>query len=494
MVKRVRGMSFNMNKKIYYMLVILFIVPIVIVGFYNHPSFDDFAYSIDTYHTVLNGGNLVDVLISAFNTSIDFMYSWQGLYTSAFILALQPAIFGEQFYGLTTIILLASVFIGIYALMSSVNKYILKNSGNKNLLLSLLILFFLVETVPTPNQGFYWFNGAMNYMFFWAILLFLVSRMIKYFYTEKRDIFNLLFMIFLAFTMSGGNHVTAFAALFLELVMVIISFVCKKKRLFILPFIFGLVGFGINIMAPGTRVRAEAVPFNGDVIDTLVTTFKKSFGFISSWMTVSLVLFIILFVYIIFNEVKDIKIKYNKKWLLIPFVSYLLLAGMLCVPYYALGGYGAGRINNVIYYTFVITLLVNVTLFLKYLMDKKILNFNKVNFFTSKVMHVVSIFIIIFIGVIGSNLYYYSTSYEATLELVTGQAQRYSKENYDRVNKYTDKNIDKVIVSPFKNKPYLIVGTDVCVITDSEKCDTGSMVEYYDKKVIGIKEKDVEES
>ena len=479
-------MKFYMNKKFYYILIILFIIPIVLVGFYNHPSYDDFAYSIDTYHTVLNGGNLVDILISAFNTSIDFMYSWQGLYSSAFILALQPAIFGEQFYGLTTIILLFSVFIGIYALISTINKYILKNDGNKNLILSLLLLFFLVETVPTPNQGFYWFNGSMNYMFFWAVLLFLVSQMIRYFFIEKMDILNLLFMIFLAFIISGGNHVTAFAALFLELIVVIIVFVCRKKRLLLLPFIFGVAGFGINILAPGTRVRAAAVPFNGDILDTLFTTFKKSFGFVSSWMTVSLFLFIILFVYIIFDEVKNIKIKYNKKLLLIPFVSYLLLAGMLCVPYYALGGYGAGRINNVIYFTFVILTLVNVILFVKYLSDTKVLNLKKMKVFMPKYMYYVGIFIIVFIGIIGSSLYYYSTSYEAVNELVTGEAQEYSKENYARVEKYTDKSIKEVIVSPFEHKPYLIVGADVCEITDTQKCENNVINKYYDKKVIGF--------
>ena len=159
---------------------------------------------------------------------------------------------------------------------------------------------------------------------------------------------------------------------------------------------------------------------------------------------------------------------------------------MLCVPYYALGGYGAGRINNVIYFTFVILTLVNVILFVKYLSDTKVLNLKKMKVFMPKYMYYVGIFIIVFIGIIGSSLYYYSTSYEAVNELVTGEAQEYSKENYARVEKYTDKSIKEVIVSPFEHKPYLIVGADVCEITDTQKCENNAINKYYDKKVIGF--------
>ena len=90
---------------IYIILMIIISIPVFVMSFYAFPDFDDFAYSIDTYHSVLNGGNIIDIIIAAFNTSMEYMQKWQGLYTSAFLLALQPGIFGENFYFLTTFVI-----------------------------------------------------------------------------------------------------------------------------------------------------------------------------------------------------------------------------------------------------------------------------------------------------------------------------------------------------------------------------------------------------
>ena len=85
-------------------LVSLFILPILIEAFYNHPTADDYWYSNLTHDVLVNGGGFLELIKAAIDTSVEYMNSWQGLYSSAFVLALQPGIFTEteNLYFITT--------------------------------------------------------------------------------------------------------------------------------------------------------------------------------------------------------------------------------------------------------------------------------------------------------------------------------------------------------------------------------------------------------
>lgn len=469
---------------IYIILMFLITIPVFVIAFYAFPNFDDYAYSIDTYHVVLNGGNMFDLMVAAFNTSMEFMQTWQGLYTSAFLLALQPGIFGEQFYFITVIVIVASLFIGIYLLIKSVNKYIFKNRNN-HIFLTILVLFFLIQTMPDPYEAFYWYNGAVNYLFFLGLLFVVWAEYISLYNNQKENVFRLILLSVLMFLLSGGNHITAFAGLFVGFIVVIVSFIKKKKRLLIIPFIIGLIGFVYNITSPGTAIRAGALGMDADFVGTIIETFRKSFGFLSDFTSFSLILFIILMLCCLYPSIREWKIVISKKMLVIPLLSYILLCGMYSIVYFATGSFGAGRVYNTIYVIYVILLLINMVLLLKYLLNKKIINLGKIN---SKLKFVFPIIVIVFVGFFGNNVYYNSTTYEAIRELTSGEAKTFKVEQQSRFDKYTNKKIDEVIVKPLTAKPYLLFGTEACIITEDNNCSNNAVNDYFDKKVIGMKE------
>lgn len=474
----------NIDTKYYLVLcMILFLIPVIVLGFYNHPYFDDYSYSIDTYKVIQSGGGLISLIKSAFLTSYQFMYEWQGLYSSAVLLALQPGIFGDNYYFITTIFMIVVLWIGIFCLFYNLNKYIIKSKTNKYVaFLSLLTLFFLVETVPNARECLYWYNGAINYLFFWSLLLIIVGLILKYVYLTKNNIFFVMALSFLCFVLSGGNHVTAFGGLMLEFLAIIIFFKKKNGKMLIFPFLSGIIGFLININSPGTKVRAETVNLHGDVLKTIYDVFLKSFELYSNWLSIPLILFLIIFVGTIFSVIKNKKIKYRKKFLLIPFISYIVLSGMMCVVYYVFSNFGGGRVYDTLYFSFVIFLVINITILLKYLYDRRILLIDKIKF-TDRIY----IVFIVFIGVLGNNFYYFSTSYEATKELINGEAIKYDNQVNERLKILEDDKIDKVVVEPLKVKPYLLYGADFCEITDDNECNSSALNKYYDKKVIGVK-------
>ena len=89
------------EQKIFLWCVIIFamvtILPLFVISLYNHPSADDFAYAVETHMVWKSTRNIFLVIKEAVMTSISYWNRWQGLYTSAFLLSLEPGIFGEQY-------------------------------------------------------------------------------------------------------------------------------------------------------------------------------------------------------------------------------------------------------------------------------------------------------------------------------------------------------------------------------------------------------------
>ena len=93
----------------------LAVVPFLLISIYSRPCVDDFSYSVSLYHMVQSGsGNLFALLKEAARVDIHYYHSWQGLYTSAFVLALQPGIFGERYYFIGTVLLMVLMVFVMY--------------------------------------------------------------------------------------------------------------------------------------------------------------------------------------------------------------------------------------------------------------------------------------------------------------------------------------------------------------------------------------------
>lgn len=63
------------------------IVLLLLIGKYNAPSSDDWGYSIQTRAVWEDTHSVFNVVKEAVNTSKHFWNNWQGLYSSAFVLA-----------------------------------------------------------------------------------------------------------------------------------------------------------------------------------------------------------------------------------------------------------------------------------------------------------------------------------------------------------------------------------------------------------------------
>ena len=63
---------------------VLTVIPLLKLGIYDHPSADDFNYSIQTYRVWQETHSLGKVIGAAWSTSIRFWHTWQGLYAVSY--------------------------------------------------------------------------------------------------------------------------------------------------------------------------------------------------------------------------------------------------------------------------------------------------------------------------------------------------------------------------------------------------------------------------
>lgn len=485
----------NIIKICIYAVILVSLLPILKIANYNHPSADDYGYSDTIYKTVQNGGNFFDVIKEAFKATISGMQVWQGLYSSGFVLALQPAVFGENFYSLVTYIMILAIVLGIGVLFKRISKYIFKSNSRAWIISTILVSFFIIQTLPSPIEGLFWFNGAVNYTFFMMVLCYEVSLLIKYYNMEKKKIWPIIILIWtsiISFIMSGGNHVTAFLSMLVIFLAVVYAIYKKQYKIaiaYVVALLCGIFGFYINMTSPGTLIRSSAINNHGGVIETIIKSAYQGITYINNWTSLSLILILAALTPYIYKMVKDKEFYKKVKWQGI-FISILLSYGaicaMLCVPYYAMGSFGAGRLTDVVYITFSLLSVLNYTYFicilLKYVDMSNIINsISKINTAISCALFMVALVIVSIAG----NGTQPTTSNEALKELISGEAMLYDEQMDNRIKYYLDESITNVEIDPVTVHPKLLYFEDLSTDANDWKNVEASI--YYNKETIKVK-------
>lgn len=211
------------------MLVLL--IPVFVAALFNRPSADDYVYAAQTHAVVQQWG--VDwgkLLQSAAETDLYFYNNWQGLYVSAFLLALQPAIFGGQWYAVTTFLIVGLLFAGALGLSAAVFGRLWPNGKAPVFFAALTFTFAVVQGMPNQVEGLYWYNGAMNYIPFFVLTMLVAALLFRTYTGGKRrsKLMCTVLCCLLCAVIGGGHHVVILLALML-LALAVVLFARKKS-------------------------------------------------------------------------------------------------------------------------------------------------------------------------------------------------------------------------------------------------------------------------
>lgn len=461
------------------------LVPIFVIAQYDRPCADDYDYAILTHEAVKAGKGLFGVLKAAWEMDVRFYNSWQGLYSSAFLLSLQPGIFGEKYYALSAAIVMIFAYVNLFFSCFILNKYYVKRSLWFVLASSLFLLTFLFEWLPDRTQGIFWYNGAMNYMP-WAFSNLLVLCLFIPVCRTDRKMTRILLLICctaLSFLTSGGNHVTAFANILMLLFAIVYIAVKEKKWYPVLPFAAACIGFYIMYKAPGTAVRQQAFR-NPAISETIKASFFEILSLAGEWFSVIWLLAMVfttpVFIDIARREPAEKKVCFP----ILPILVFgAVLCGMLCVPYMAMGSFGAGRLLNVIWITFMFFSWTEYYLIIRWIVKRGIIK-KLPSFPGAKVIRPV-LYLVLCLGMVvlmqnDRNC----TSMRALLEMENGIPQKYCREMDKRIALYNDESLDYVAVPGIRAYNTMLFFSDLG--PDPEEWPNTSIGQYYHKTIVRI--------
>lgn len=466
---------------------ILAMIPLIRLSFYAHPSADDFNYSILTYHKWNETHSMKEVLKSAVETSKNFWHTWQGLYASAFFLSLQPAIFGEQYYALTGIIMLTLIIGSNFIFCNYFIKNIMDGTMLQVCSFTSIISLLMIEWMPCCVEGIYWFNGAINYGMFHAFLMVYICLLFELIRqgNPAREMTLFCGGVVLAVLIEGGNHVTALMGIvfsFCAMVMAVWLRKWRKAAEGVILFVLMLVCLRFNITSPGTAIRQSNFSKMG-IPESIYKSLLIGTGYISSWIGVATIAMVILMFPLIIKVVNNYQKKgsFGFKYPLVLFVgSVAWLCAMLCPVFYATGSAGAGRLTNIIYYHFILLLFVNAFYGAGWIL-RKINDENREKIL--KYRHKWYVVAVLLIGIFLAE-WKNSCTFKAMDNLRFNIPQVYSQMAYERVNEYLNSTGMDVEVEAYFIKPEMLFFDD---ITEEERdWRNVSVKDYYDLASVRI--------
>ncbi|MBR5116885.1 MAG: hypothetical protein IK096_07440, partial [Lachnospiraceae bacterium] len=273
-------------------VLILSLIPMIAVALYSRPFADDFAYAVYTRAAWQEQHSLPALIQAVARQLRETMETWQGSFSAIVLFSLQPGIFGDRVYGISTLILVACFLLGHFVFFSSV----LYRDKKTSLIVSSVVCLLLMQTMPHAFQGFYWWNGSSYYTLFYSLFLIQLSLLFRLARTAGKGRIRLaVFACLLGFLLGGGNLVTALLNMeitALWVALVVTKSLRGKDRRGLLTsvlitaavLIFTAAGFLLNAAAPGNSVRMETeapIP----AAEAILKSFDTAFAHIGYWTT-----------------------------------------------------------------------------------------------------------------------------------------------------------------------------------------------------------------
>lgn len=233
-------------------------MPLIVISFYNTPSADDYDFSAPVKRTWEETGSVLQAVRTVGETVADYYMNWQGNYAATFLGILQPALLGERFYFLSTLLLLAGLMASVFYFFRVIFHQVLgAHSSDTADFTACVTLILCIQLTPGPVQSFFWWDGSVAYTGFFALSLWLIGGVLTFLARDHCSPIRLAGLVALALFVGGGNYITALLMCELLALLTVYAFVKKKaSRFFLLGvWIASAVGLALNVLAPGGANR-----------------------------------------------------------------------------------------------------------------------------------------------------------------------------------------------------------------------------------------------
>jgi hypothetical protein len=469
--------KFNLTviKIIFVLALIVVITPILMLAKYDYPSADDWSYGVYGYQALKNGGNVLTVLKMSFKMAYDSYFSWEGRFVNSFLASLQPGIFGEKYYAIVPWMMVGMIIVSQIFLIFSIID--LDSRENCRYCIPIIVPMLIMEILYTPStiQSFYWYCGAVNYTFIHGISFILLGLFLKLALKEYgRAKYSVMAVIAsLAAVLTGGDNfaTSLYTVLTLWVLLFIFFFVNKKavKRTWFIALI-ATISLLICIAAPGNSQRLNA-NFNGqtkDAVQAVIMSFVQTFKNICLWTNIKVILMIFLILPFAWKLVNCMKYRFRMP-AIFTVLSFGIYSSQLTATLYVDGTTGGGRMEAIVFYSYMVWLVMNVIYWIGWLnrfaackLKRPLESKNILNDLCGKYILVYcAIMGIILAAVIYKSDLKEISSYKAYRDYKQGWAQVYALEWEERLEILRDDNIKNVEFEHLSVYPEAFMYTDL---------------------------------
>ena len=466
------------------------LIPILFLAFYNYPAADDFSAGKTAYWAWESTGSLREVIKAAGENVVYNYKNWSGVFASVFWTSLQPGIFGERFYGMTTVItLILLVAAGFYTGGIMGRKYLHTDRCTMSCII-LIYLFSAIHLMPDGNEGLFWHAGVVNYSWAFAFLLLLAGVLLEL-RKEKPGPgrwLRLLLACLLAVLVGGGNYITALqGSLWLILIT---GFACaadgrRKSRPFFLVTAVLIFSFAISVLAPGNAVRMGSSTGMG-ALEAIGLSLQYGLALpLQEWLRWPVVVLLLLSLPLMWRATE--KVKFNFPYpIAVAVLAYCLVSAGFTPSLYAQGAMEAGRLRNTVYFLWLLAVYL-VSFYVMGWSRKRFEKKRKKASFKQEKLLVWGLFLlftagsVFYLGAVDRELYIGTA---AAKSLLKGQAGTYRQENEERLQLLRDSDEQNVVVRPFSDPPELLLFQELS--SDPNEWINTAVAQYYKKESVRV--------
>ena len=346
-------------------LLVLAFVPMLAISAFDHSYADDWHYGVDAYLALQAGGGLVEAARAAVQEAVDTYTSWQGTYSAIVLMALQPGVLSESLYGLGAVGIMAVLVLSTGYVASVAVRDVC--GGGRALWLSVTSMVLLLQTqlLPSPVEGFWWYNSAIYYTFNHSLMLLMAGISVRLLRARTRrgelsgagSAVRAVLLVLLAFVVAGGNFVTGLVTAVALFSATVAGLLRRPRRAALLvPALVVLVaGFVFSMAAPGNEAR-QTSQFAGDNLGVLLTLVRSGLAgveYLVLWTNGYLVIALAAFVPPAAYLARRSRCSYRLP--AVPAAASLLLFMASFAPtFFSMGNVGPGRVQNIRYDLFVL--------------------------------------------------------------------------------------------------------------------------------------------
>ena len=348
-------------------IVVLSLLPVLGISFFNHPYYDDFASGGQLTQRILReGGSFWTLLGAAFEGAWQSYINWEGNYVTNYVNAIQISAVSQELCYVATLVLLLSVVLSWVYFCKTVLGEVLHAPASVWLISACMMIFLSVHLIPYANEAFFWQSGGIKYTLGNSFFVWLVALAAKIRFCTARSQrvgqWRCAGLALSAFLCAGSNLMTGIGAVAaLGLATMYVWLVARNgpgKRSLLIALAVGLAGFAANVLAPGNAVR-QGDAANMSPVLAIINALYATVEYIGRWtnlpwMAVSCLVALLLLPYI-----RNSSLRFGHPVLML-FASFSVLAAQLAPPVYTNIYYDSGRIANTMYLAYSLFLLVNV--------------------------------------------------------------------------------------------------------------------------------------